>query len=246
MQLPNIKKTVLSAIAVLICMQSLMSQVTQPGGVERYIVRKESVTDPATIPGLTNAEKTRTVSYVDGYGRPIQSIVTAGSPNGKDMVSFNKYDEFGRQPKQYLPYEATTSTGAYVDMSSISTAQSTFYDPAYASAKKIAVDNGPYYAEQSFESSPLQRVLKTGGIGDGFQLNQHYKQLSYSTGLASESILVWTAGSSSASSSSTYGNYELSITQVEDEAGVKSKVYKDKFGRLVLKHNCSEDYSHFK
>ena len=235
MQLPNIKKTVLSAIAVLICMQSLMSQVTQPGGVERYIVRKESVTDPATIPGLTNAEKTRTVSYVDGYGRPIQSIVTAGSPNGKDMVSFNKYDEFGRQPKQYLPYEATTSTGAYVDMSSISTAQSTFYDPAYAAAKKIAVDNGPYYAEQSFESSPLQRVLKTGGIGDGFQLNQHYKQLSYSTGLASESILVWTAGSSSASSSSTYGNYELSITQVEDEAGVKSKVYKDKFGRLVLK-----------
>lgn len=229
----------LTIAVVLIFNNTAYSQITQPGAVERYIVRKESVTEPATIPGLTNAEKTRTINYTDGFGRPLQSIVVAGSPNGKDIVSFNKYDEFGRQPKQYLPFEATTSNGAYNDMSTIATTvQPAFYDPLTASSKKIAVDNGPYYAEMSFETSPLQRVLKTGGIGDGFQLNQHYKTLSYrnnTTGLHGDNVQKWVLGSSNATSTATYADNELTVTEVEDEGGALSTVYKDKFGRLILK-----------
>ena len=155
MQTLHIKKTVLLTITVLACIQSLFSQITQPPAVVSYVVKKEAVTDPTLIPSLTNAEKVVAINYTDGFGRPLQSIVVAGSPNGKDIVSFSKYDEFGRQPKQYLPYEASTSNGVYVDMSTIATTvQPAFYDPLTAASKKIAVDNGPYYAEMSFETSP--------------------------------------------------------------------------------------------
>ena len=236
MRFDNIKR-VITLISILFSCSDLYSQVviSQPMGVESYVVRKESVTDVLSVAGLTNAEKTRVVSYMDGFGRPIQGIITAGSPNGKDVVSFNIYDEYGRQPKRYLPYEATTTTGAYVAMSGITTAQSTFYDKNSAASKKIAVDNGPYYAEKSFESSPLERVLKTGGVGDGFQLNQHYKELSYRTGVSGDGVRKWTVNSTDATSSGSYASYELSVTKVVDETNTYSEVYTDKFGRVILK-----------
>ncbi len=237
MQPLHIKKTLFILAAALACTQSMFSQITQPPGVMSYVVKKEAVTDATQIPSLTNAEKAVAISYTDGFGRPLQSIVVAGSPNGKDIVSFNKYDEFGRQPKQYLPYEATTSTGAYNDMSTILTAQSTFYSPSTSAAKKIAGDDYPY-AEMSFETSPLQRVLKTGGIGDGFQLNQHYKTMSYrnnTTGLHGDNVQKWVLNSGNATSTATYADNELTVTEVVDENNVHASVYKDKFGRLILK-----------
>jgi RHS repeat-associated protein len=90
----------------------------------------------------------------------------------------------------------------------------------------------------SFETSPLQRVLKTGGIGDGFQINQHYKTLSYrnnTTGLHGDNVQKWVLGSSNASSTTTYADNELTVTEVVDENNVHASVYKDKFGRLILK-----------
>ncbi|MBK8786987.1 MAG: hypothetical protein IPN43_10965 [Chitinophagaceae bacterium] len=124
-------KRILLLLVIFLTTHNLFAQVTitQPAGVETYVIKKESVSDPYEISSLTNAEHVRTISYADGMGRPIQSIVAAGSPNGKDIVSFNKYDLYGRQPKQYLPFEAATSTGAYNAMGTIEITQSTFYSP---------------------------------------------------------------------------------------------------------------------
>lgn len=73
-------------------------------------------------------------------------------------------------------------------------------------------------------------------MGDGFQLNQnHIKTLSYKTGLAADGIRKWVLGNSNATSTATYGDNELTVTEVEDEGGALSTVYKDKFDRLVLK-----------
>ena len=235
----NIKSLKLLLIIVFFISEYSYSQVTitQPAGVETYTIRKEAVTNPSTIVTLTNAEKTRSISYIDGFGRPLQSIVAAGSPNGKDIVSFAKYDQYGRQAKQYLPFEATTSTGAYNAMSTIEADQINFYNPLTAASKKIAIDNGPYYAESSFEPSPLGRVLKSGGLGEGFQLGlgDHNKTMSYRTGLASDNVRKWVLNTGSAGSTAMYGDYDLTVTEVTDESNVHASVYKDKFGRLILK-----------
>lgn len=242
MKLHQIIRALVLAIGFIAPVSTVYSQVliTQPSAVETYTVRKEAVTDPATVAGLTNAEKTRTISYVDGFSRPIQSIVVAGSPNGKDIIGFNVYDAYGRVPKQYLPYEATTSSGAYVSMSSIVGLQASFYSPSTSASKKIAGDNSPF-SEQTFENSPLQRALNIGGVGDVMQLSQnHYKEISYRTGLSSDQVRKWTLNSTYANSSATYDNNELSVTRVVDKAnangsGTYADVYKDKFGRVILK-----------
>ena len=172
MQLPHIKKLTFLSVTCIFLSQLLFGQITQPAGVETYSIRKEFVLDAGEIYTLTNGQKTKAINYADGFGRPLQSIVAAGSPTGKDIVSFSKYDEYGRQPKQWLPFEAATTNGAYNNMSTILTTQLDFYNPNTAASKKIAGDIYPY-AESSFETSPLGRVLKVGGVGDSFQLNQH-------------------------------------------------------------------------
>lgn len=232
-----IKRVASIFIVVILFSHVLFSQtITQPAAVESYTIKKESVTDVSGIAALTNAEHVRTISYADGMGRPIQSIVAAGSPDGKDIVSFSKYDLYGRQPKQYLPFEATTSTGAYNAMSTIEATQLTFYSPSTAAAKKIAGDIYPY-SQSSFEPSPLGRVLTTGGVGDGFQLGQNWKTLNYRNNTAADNVLKWTLGTNAATSSggNVYAADELTVSELVDEHGKTAKVFKDRFGRLILK-----------
>ncbi|MBS1509223.1 MAG: hypothetical protein JST86_00165 [Bacteroidetes bacterium] len=232
----NINTLIVTILAIITCTNKIAAQVTitQPPAVESYTVRKEGVTDASTVPNLTNAEKTRTISYMDGFGRPLEAIAVATSPNGKDMISFHKYDEFGREIRSYLPYEATTSTGAYVDIATAQTNQLNFYSTSVAVANKVAADNSPF-SDVSYEASPLQRVINIGGVGDGNQLTQHYKTTSYRNGTAAEGIRKWVWSGSSASSTATYGDNDLVVTEVVDENNVHGSVYKDKFGRVILK-----------
>ena len=52
--------------------------------------------------------------YLDGLGRPIQTVVRGGSGSaGQDLVQPVEYDAFGRQPKQHLPYAASSASGAF-------------------------------------------------------------------------------------------------------------------------------------
>jgi RHS repeat-associated protein len=234
MQILNIKRLLLLLVVFILSQHLSYSQLNQPPGVETYTIRKESVMDPLTIVYLNNSEKTRSISYVDGFGRPIQNTLVAGSPEGKDIISFSKYDQYGRQPKQYLPFEASSGTGAYYDMSTITIVQSNFYTSGVAGSKKVAFDNYPY-GESSFEPSPLGRVLKTGGIGDGFQLNQHYKTINYRNNRVADNVQQWVLGSSAASSTFNYAADELTVSEVVDENNASSLVFNDKLGRLVLK-----------
>ena len=89
MQLINIKRITTLFVAAVLCNVTLFSQITQPAGVVNYVVKKEAVTDATQIATLTNAEKIVAINYIDGLGRPLQSIIAAGSPGGKDIVSFS-------------------------------------------------------------------------------------------------------------------------------------------------------------
>ncbi|WP_282037322.1 DUF6443 domain-containing protein, partial [Aquimarina algiphila] len=53
------------------------------------------------------------VTYYDGLGRPIQQRAIKASPTGKDIVTHMQYDAYGRQDKQYLPFEANNTVGSY-------------------------------------------------------------------------------------------------------------------------------------
>ena len=115
----------------------------RPTGLINTSIKKEAVTDATQIGSLAANEHVQTLQYIDGFGRVIETIVKAGSPNGKDIISFTKYDQFGRVAKAYLPYEASTTTGVYIDPANAITTQLSFYS-SNTTANKIANDISPF------------------------------------------------------------------------------------------------------
>ncbi|WP_363433269.1 DUF6443 domain-containing protein, partial [Chitinophaga ginsengisegetis] len=63
-------------------------------------------TDTAYVASASRsvAEVRQTTAYVDGLGRPLQTVAKAMSFGGNDIVSPVVYDQFGREQAKYLPY----------------------------------------------------------------------------------------------------------------------------------------------
>jgi RHS repeat-associated protein len=105
--------------------------------LENYV---KTVTTFATAPtgagtsGLTTQEA---YQYMDGIGRPYQSVARKQSPAQKDVVIYTTYDKWGRTVKQYNPVESTTNTGA-----------------------KIAEPTSTPYTLSEYYSDPLSRPWK--------------------------------------------------------------------------------------
>jgi len=96
-----------------------------------YIVTHQvlvpNITNAASVPMLPKEQRTQSITYFDGLGRPMQSVATQASPLGNDIVTPIKYDGYGRQVRDYLPY-VSGSDGTY--KSNDLTTQSSFYNPA--------------------------------------------------------------------------------------------------------------------
>ncbi|MEM7036495.1 MAG: DUF6443 domain-containing protein, partial [Bacteroidota bacterium] len=117
----------------------------------------------AQISQLNIGDKYRTIQYVDGFGRQLQTISVGSGPQNEDVVSFSDYDQFGRAPKQWLPYARTGQNGAFVQ--NPESEQSNFY----LYAPRVADSNFPY-AETGFDHSPLNRPKEQGAPGADWQL----------------------------------------------------------------------------
>jgi RHS repeat-associated protein len=221
------------------------SYLSQPAGVVTEVIKKIGVLTPQDINGLQASEHVTLYNYLDGFGRPLQNIVTSGSPNGKDLISFSIYDGFGRQTTQYLPFEAATTNGTYQDhdqtgVAGVQTNQAGFYN---TTGIKIANDTKPWVTVD-VEQSPMQRLLKQGSVGDGYQVTQsHYKTVLYHTNDATDNnynggVRKW---SSDGTSGSTYSANDLTVTEATDENSVKTMVFTDKMGRVVLKRQQADE-----
>lgn len=194
---------------------------------EETIIKIPGIMDESQIKYLVHGQKQVTRQYLDGLGRPIQTIAIKSSPNENDIIVPIVYDNQGRTVRNYLPYAANDGTGFF--RPSAITEQATFYNSGVNG--KIAADPSPY-SQVSFEDSPLGRILKQGMPGDGFQLNQHSKSANYRFNTASELIRVW---SSQGLSTSTYPVNTLSVQQITDEQGVSILIYTDNSGKVILK-----------
>ena len=191
------------------------------------------------------------VTYHDGLGRPVQQVSGKASPNGKDIITYIEYDQYNRQAKQYLPFEAATDGLEYISGGKLLTEQF-YYKPKY--------DNAPNpYSEQFFEASPLNRLAKQAAPGEAwlgkpnFDVTDHTIKYEYranwqdnvrrftvafTDGLTDRPTLV---------SKGFYGNYQLYKAVVKDEnwkpEDGKSKTteeFKDKEGRIILRRKYTK------
>jgi len=59
---------------------------------------------------LIDDEKIQSITYFDGLGRPMQSIVKQGGGNKEDIITPIIYDKLGRQTRDYLSYPRSISS----------------------------------------------------------------------------------------------------------------------------------------
>ena len=209
-----------------------------------------NITNATTLPNLAAEKVTQTISYFDGLGRPLQNVATQASPLKADIVTPIKYDPFGRQAKEYLPY-VFENNGRY--KSNDLTAQATFYNPATPYTNKIKTDAAPW-AETVFESSPLNRVAQKGAPGTVWQPNvatpangktikMEYLVNADGTLAGQEKIKIWTLSSVTLntvqefilSSTAHYPSNSLYVTVTKDEENRQVREYTDKLGKVILK-----------
>lgn len=215
------------------------------------------------IPGITNpevalktCEKTQTIQYFDGLGRSVQTVEVMGSPNNKDIIAPVVYNEFGKNPINYLAYvdRFTNGNGRY--RNSAITEQNSFYTNPPTGLSS----NANPYSVTVYNGSPLNRITEQGASGAAWQ-PQTNPELSHTIrkeyGLNNDVIVVsdakfrgvrrYQATSPNNDQNRTlvdagwYPKNELLLDITKDEnwqtsdgrAGT-TETYTDKFGKLIL------------
>jgi len=132
-------------------------------------------TSPALIAAMSTCNANQTIQYVDGLGRPLQTVQVKASPLGYDIVQPVAYDVYGREVTKYLPYTDPTNNGSY--KSAAISNQLAFYAPTGSGASGtqqtgngLVVNHNPF-DETNFEPSPLDRPVEQGAPGDAWQLS---------------------------------------------------------------------------
>jgi RHS repeat-associated protein len=226
-----------SIIALLLILTGQAASAQDKHGfVQQEIIRVQGITTDAAINSLSNTQKQTTRAYTDGMGRVLQTVGVDASPLQNDMIQPVAYDNLGRQVKAYLPYagQAADTIGVF-RRNALTTAQKAFYNQA--SQYLIATDTNAF-TQQVFENSPLQRMLKSGTVGVGFQpvSGQHYKTVSsrYNNATQDGNLPVWNPDGTF-TASNYYAASALSVTDGIDEDNAEVLTFTDKTGHIVLK-----------
>ena len=189
------------------------------------------------VNGLSGSDIKRTVQYLDGLGRPIQSVAVQQSPTSKDIVEYIEYDELGRNPKSYLPFASSTNNGAY--RYSAKQNQAGFFTN-YGGG---SISNTTAISESVFDNSPLNRVIEQGAPGTDWQIGNNHTIKSNFRGNET------TDGVRDFNNNSFYSSSLLLVNEITDENGNTSLTFIDKLGRTILSrqvldnNNFADTYS---
>ena len=143
----------------------------------RTSVPRRPITTNTKLDALTTNKDSvmTTIEYLDGLGRPLQTVIQKASPSGYDIVQPIEYDAYGREAVKYLPYRTTnTSYGTYrSDALNTGAGVRYYYNPTGGTLEgqqTSAVVKTPYpFAQTGFEASPLNRVIEQGAPGLAWQ-----------------------------------------------------------------------------
>ncbi len=179
------------------------------------------ITDAATMLTRPVNEVLQTTGYVDGLGRPLQTVIKQGSlitVSGakNDLVSPVIYDDLGREALKYLPFTSTGSDGNF--KYDAFQQQKTFYQTQLAGQGETY-----YYGKSIIESSPLNRVASSYAPGNSWVGSENNNNsalkkntsVHYYNNLVSDSVRIWdvtdnncgTTGATEFNGNNTYVNY---------------------------------------
>jgi RHS repeat-associated protein len=151
-----------------------------PSANQNYVLTLVPRTEMTDVPvgAVNTCDLVQTIQYLDGLGRPLQTVQVRGNADGtKDVVQPVAYDAFGREAVKYLPYASPTADGSY-KANALTAGQGvfSFYNLTGSGVSgsqqggTTGVVNIPNpYAVTVFEPSPLNRMMEQGAPGDAWQ-----------------------------------------------------------------------------
>jgi hypothetical protein len=187
---------------------------------------------------LTTGSPVNSITYIDGLGRPKQQIAGKQSNAGKDIVTEIRYDAYGRQVKEYLPFLSTQDNLAYLTGSIPNDIK-----PQYLARYNDSIA----YSEKLFEASPLNRMLKQAAPGGSWKMGSgHEVKFDFQTNAAGEVRVFEVDGSQALINAGTnYVEHTLYKTITKDENWISghnntTEEFKDKEGHVILKRTYSD------
>lgn len=228
-QTPNIP-TDIDTVVVPIYTTSYPS--AYPSGTQVNWTRTTSllkpVSDTSVISSLSLPDAMVTTNYTDGLGRPIQRVDKKITPMGYDMVASTYYDSFGRNPVNPLPYKSPSFNYGQFKKSCFSE-QTSLYNAMFPNDK-----TNPY-SRTAYDDTSLYRSVTSmlpGATKVGSNLGKTARVM---LNESSENVRMWTyATGSLPSTTTTWPQHSLFITETIDESGKRTRQYKNKEGQLIL------------
>ena len=214
----------------------LFSQSSSYNYVRVDSILISGITSESQITSLSNTQVQKTFTYLDGIGRPLQSLLVSKSPSSRNIVQIHLYDSRGNETTHYLPFTKADNSGSYI--SDALTELSNFYKspPLNSQATNIP------YAQTVFESSPLNRVLVQSSPGESWSLGSgHTTENEYRPNSASE-VKHWVSSTSGIPSfDQNYPAGGLFTTMHTDENNHQVITYEDLQKKIVQKRYCVPD-----
>ncbi|NLR82065.1 DUF6443 domain-containing protein [Chitinophaga eiseniae] len=236
-----------SLFALDVCAQNKPNNVTAPMAVTpdslptafdgntrvnfiRTYTPAKTVTDPASITMQSNVvDVAISTNYTDGLQRPLQTVVRQASPDKKDIVIFNSYDNLGREARKFLPYVAGGNDGLFKQ--DVYQAANT-YNTATFPGEQV------FYGKSSFDGSPLNKVLKVMTPGNSWAGSQRGMSTKERANTIADSVGRWSISSPDIStipvSAGFYSANQLLVQEETDEQNHLQVKYIDQKGRIVL------------
>ena len=196
----KLMKRIYLLLSLLLCSLLCMSQVSTS---QNYIS-----TRTYTSPDHSGCREQ--VVYFDGLGRPSQTVDCGITPDGKDLVSLQEYDDQGRKLRTWLPAKSA-GNGNYMTLSSLQ-----------SGASSLAGGDARPYLQTTYEASPLNRPVAQHGAGEAWA--EHPVSYQYIT----------RNPRSFPSSYHMLPNSDFLGVCTTDEDGNQTYEFKDGFGRTIL------------
>ena len=202
----------------------------------------------------TVEEVTRTTKFIDGLGRPLQTVYWQTSPVKGNIVAPVHYDEFGREQFKFLPYVSSPFSSLFRCNPTVE--QSNYYKDVYKFQQPGYDNEQFFYGKTIFEPSPLNRPIKffapgNSWVGSEGSTTERATSISYLISTTADHVRIWQIGDdinfdlNVPQSPGTYAAGELLKTVTKNEHGKILEEYKDKEGKVILKKVQSSEYPNY-
>jgi len=205
--------------------------------VRSFDIKKPGV-NANTLPAELTKDVKQSTSYLDGLGRPFQSVVKEGSLETssqfkKDMVSATQYDEFGMANFSYLPFVSSASDGNFKLDPFFQ--QKTFMDAQYGAQSETY-----FYGQTVVEQSPLSRVKKQLPAGNSWVGAGKGVAVKYWLNAVNDDVKIFTVTDDVSpfgiyTKAGEYAPGDLQKKVSFDEDGKQVIEFTDKDGLVILK-----------